>query len=186
MGLQDRDWYWAERDRKERENAGLSRTVQVFLPSPPPPTPPSTSARFGEERAPLTWRQLGFLTIIVAALIWTSFSVERAVRHRAEVATTTDQARKREKERALAEQTADERRRHFAALAAMQDAERARAAAARAEVEAAAKAKAEEEARQAASWQQAYRPEPQCGTSWTVDCANAYIRAKRKFAAQSR
>ena len=138
----------------------------------------------------MSWRQLGLLTLVVAALIWASFSIERAQRPREEAAAAAaaaaDLARQREIERVLAEQEADERRRHFAALAAAQDAERTRAAAASAELEAVAKAKAEEEATQAASWQKFYKPEPRCSTSWTVDCANAYIRAKRRFEAQAR
>lgn len=192
MGMQDRDWYGAERDLKEREGAARSGAVPIFPPTLPPSTstPRPTSAPFGEERRPLSWRQLGLLTLVVAVLIWASFGIERAVRHRAEVAAAAaaaaDQAKQREKERVLTEQSADERRRHFAALAAAQDAESTRAAAARAELEAVANAKAEEEARQAASWQQFYRPAPQCSTSWTVDCANAYIRARRRFAAQAR
>jgi hypothetical protein len=74
---------------------------------------------------------------------------------------------------------------HFAALAAVQEAERAGWVRSAAEVEAAAKAKVAESARQSAAWARFYTPEPHCSTSWTVDCANAYIGAKRRFAQQA-
>jgi hypothetical protein len=125
------------------------------------------------------------LALAVAALSWAAFSVERAVRHRAEVAAAADQALRQEKDRLAAEQAAEERRKYVADVAAAQDAERAKAAAARAELEAVAKAKAAEDAKPSATWQQFYKPAPQCSISWTVDCANAYIRAKRRFAQQA-
>jgi hypothetical protein len=183
MGLQDRDWYWAERDRKERENA-RSEPVLVFLPRTPPPAKrrPPESATFGAARPPLSWRQLGLLAIASAVLVLASFSLERAVRQSREAAAAAEQ---KEKQTVSAERAADERRKHFTALAAVQEAERARVAAVRAEVEAAAKAKAAEASRQSAAWAQFYKPDPQCSTSWTVDCANAYIRAKRRFAQQA-
>ena len=188
MGLQDRDGYRADKDRRDRESAARSGPVTVSLAMTPPSRsrPLRTSVPFRVTRLPFAWRKIGLLAIAVAAVGWASFSVERAVRQRAELAAAADQARQREKERLLSEQAAaDEQKRQLAALAASQAEARATAAAARAELEAVARAKAADDARQAATWQQFYKPAPQCSTSWTVDCANAYIRAKRRFAQQA-
>ena len=186
MDLQSRDVLWAERIRKERENASLPG-VDLFLPLEAPH--PHHSVPFGRSRAPLTSRQMALAAVAAAALVWASFYAERAVRRsKEEAAAEAAEMRQKERERALAEQSAEKLRRRREAEAAEQEAEQVRATAARAQLEAAAQLKAAEAAeatRRAASWDQFYKPNPSCKTSWTIDCANAYIRAKRRFEEQA-
>ena len=187
MDLQSRDLVLAERIRKEPENASVPG-VDLFLPLEAPR--PHRSARVGRTRAPLPWRRLAFAAVAVAALVWGSVYAERTVRrNQEEAAAAAAEMRQKEKERVLAEQSAEQTRRRLEAAAAEQEAEQIRATAARAELEAVAKlkaAEATEAARRAASWEQFYKPNPSCKTSWTIDCANAYIRAKRRFEEQAR
>ena len=186
MDLQSRDVLWAERIRKERKNASRPG-VDLFLPLEA--APPHASVAVGRSRALMTWRQLALAAVAAAALVWASFYAERAVRRsQEEAAVEAAEMRQKERERVLAEQSAEKLRRRREAEAAEQEAEQVRATAARAQLEAAAQlkaAEAAEAARRAASWDQFYRPNPSCKTSWTIDCANAYIRAKRRFEGQA-
>ena len=186
MDLQSRDMQWAEPIRKKRESASLPG-VDLFLPLEA--SDPHRSLRFGRSRALLTWRRLAVAVVAASALVWASFHAERSVRRgQEEAAAEAAEMRQKERERVLAEQSAETLRRRREAEAAEQEAEQVRATAARAQLEATAQLKAAEAAqaaRRVASWDQFYKPNPSCKTSWTVDCANAYIRAKRRFEEQA-
>jgi len=186
MDLQSRDVLWAERIRKDRENAPLPG-VDLFLPLEAPDA--HHSVRFSRSRAPSTWRQLALAAVAAAALVWASFYAEDAVRRSQEQAAAgAAEMRQKEREGVLAEQSAEKLHRRREAEAAEEEAEQVRVMAARAQLEVAAQLKAAEAAeatRRAASWDQFYKPKPSCTTSWTVDCANAYIRAKRRFEEQA-
>lgn len=185
--MQSRDLLWAERIRKERENASAPG-VDLLLPLEA--SHRHRSAPIRQTRAPSSWRRLVLVAVAVATLVWGSVYAERAVRRsQEEAAAAAAEMRQKEKERLLAEESAEKQRRRLEAVAAEQEAEQVRAIAARAEVEAVVQlkaAEAAEAAQRAASWEQFYKPNPSCRTSWTIDCANAYIRAKRKFEEQAR
>jgi hypothetical protein len=186
MHLQSRDVLWAEQIPKERENASLPG-VDLFLPLEAPHA--HHSVPLGRSPALLTWRQLALAAVTATALVWASFHAERAVRRgQEEAAAEAAEMRQKDRERVLAEQTAEKLLRRREAEAAEQEAAQVRATAARTQLEAAAQLKAAEAAqatRRAASWDQFYKPNPSCKTSWTIDCANAYIRAKRRFEEQA-
>ena len=176
----------AERIRKEPKDASVPE-VDLFLPlEAPRPPRPAPSRR---TRASSTWRRLALAAITVAVLAGVSLHVERAFRKRQEEAAAAAAAeRQREQERLLAAESAEKARRRLEAAAAEQEAGQVRAMAAKIELEAVAQrkaAEAAEAARRAASWEQFYKPNPSCRNAWTVDCANAYIRAKRRFEAQT-
>jgi hypothetical protein len=187
MDLQSSDVPTAERVRTERGNPSVPE-VDLFLPLEAPR--PHRSGPSGQARATLSWRQVALAGVAVAVLAWGSLHAERAVRRsQEEAAAAAAELRQREKERVLAEESAEKMRRRLEAAAAEQQAEQARVTAAKAELEAMAQRKAAEAAEAAnrsAGWEQFYKPNPSCRTSWTVDCANAYIRAKRRFEEQAR
>ena len=106
MDLQIRDVLWAEQTRKERENVSLPG-VDLFLPLEAPH--PHHSVPFGRSRAPLTWRQLALAAVTATALVGASFYAERAVRRsQEEAAAEAAEMRQKERERVLAEQSAEE------------------------------------------------------------------------------
>jgi hypothetical protein len=183
MGLQDRDWYWKDRDRRERE----STSVEDIPPVRPGARVRHATSPFGATRLPLQWRQLGLMTVVIAALIGVSFYVAHASNAaRAQTAAKEHERQQGDRQKVLAEQSAEKMHQRLTAMTEQQNAEQSSAAAAKAELEALAKSRASDAARVAASWDRFYKPDPRCSASWTVECANSYIRAKRKFAEQDR
>ena len=162
MGIQDRDYYWKDRDiggsRILQDDAVYSPEIETHNPE----------------------RVLAFLTVLsILALVF--FIGYRAHLDRVEA----NAALKAEQ---LARQEAVARDAESRALAAAQAVQRERLQAAQLEQKKLLIAKLNTEVDQKLkrdrAWEHFYRPSLQCRADWTVDCANALIKARGAFAAQ--
>jgi len=175
MGVQDREWYWKERLRKEQ----LHYNPKVFR------RPETSDTALGSEpRRSIVGPLVVMACVVVAALTF------MADRHR-ENAMTSPQSqaakRARETQQVDAEATSESARRQQERLSAFQqqEARRLQEIAAQRERESSASAMAAQaEERRQTAWAKFYRPSPKCEGSGTVECANEFIRARRKFEAQ--
>ena len=154
MGIQDRDWYWEDREARER-----------LLPAKP------------RVEVDLFWEIVGgvFLGSLLAAIVFFGYQEFRVQQELAAVASrakqelaviAAQQARQRQAEARLAQ-----------ARQAEEDQRRADEASERAVAEEAAAAKA-------AAWKKFYKRPAACETNADVECANHFIRSKRAFEAQ--
>jgi hypothetical protein len=175
MGVQDRQWYWEERLRKEKlyYNPRAFRDRKIEQATAPTETRRSAVGLF-----------VVIACVVVAALAFVSG------RH-IESALTPQQAQgpKQVREAQLSEEEAraESARRRQERLSAFQQQEsrRLQELAAQRERDSSANASAAQaEERRKAAWAKFYRPSPRCEGSGTVECANEFIRARRKFEAQ--
>jgi hypothetical protein len=177
MGIQDRDWYWKERARKEGYRG------------PPPASAPgpvrvvlslrrSASAPNAWMRA-VGWAAAAVLVLVATILVaqWRDqVAAERAsLRTRDSLERSTRAAAENER-RIAAQQTlgrAELHRKEAVRVEALREQERGRQ-------EAAALA-AQQAARKVAAWETFYRRSSRCSDVATVECANEFIRARRAF-----
>ena len=174
MGVQDREWYWEERRRKEK----LHYNPKFFR------RPRSAASATDHAPGPTssTWRRaaLLFLAIIGIAFFVAQWrSHDMATRRMAEAA---------EKEQKLRLQALEKERIELAEMQARaarhqrEEANRLRAISAQREgAQRAQTAEIDEQGRRAELWKKFYKPAPGCERSATVECANAFIRARRQF-----
>jgi uncharacterized protein HemX len=174
MGVQDREWYWEERRRKEQ----LYYNPKVFRRRKRP-TPNSDA--HSRRAAPIFQRLLLLCVAVLCLGVFVSQWRRHDISARKEAAAAVEQQKLRlqaaERDRAmLAEhQTNRERSEQDAAS-------RLRAVSAQREADARARISAADESRRhRESWERFYKPDPACERSATVECANAFIRARRRF-----
>lgn len=169
MGIQDRDYYWKDRDIDGSRSQPSARQYRAEV---------SGSSRTSEAYSPE--RLLTALTLIsvliVLAFIGYQAYVDRAEKRaqqeavqRARQASIAWEAAAQERAAARAEQQArmradqlEQKKRLFERL--NQDAER--------------------QQQRAAAWERFYQPSLQCQADWTVECANTLIKARNEFAAK--
>lgn len=174
MGIQDRDYYWKDRDI---DAAKLSPSGRRFRVNDEVRHRPSEPA---ESHSPE--RVLGALTVISALIVVVFIShlsrIDRTEKHAQQV--VAEQATQAAITRAEAEN----------AHAAVQAEQQARLHAEQLEQKKRLLEKlnkdAERNLQRDAAWDRFYRPSAQCKSDWTVDCANTLIRARNAFAAQYR
>jgi hypothetical protein len=175
MGVQDREWYWEERLRKEKlyYKPRAFRRAATLVPASGSETP----------------RRIVGPVVVTACVVAAAltFMANRHGEH-AIVAPQSQAAKHaRETQQFDAEATAESARRQQERLAALQQQElrRLQEIAARRERESSASALAAgAEERRKAAWARFYQSSPKCEGGGTVECANEFIRARRKFEAQ--
>lgn len=162
MGIQDRDYYWKDRDidgsRILQDDAFYSPEIETHNPE----------------------KVLAFLTVLsVLAVVF--FIGYRAHLDRVEANAVL-------KAEQLAHQEAIARDAESRALAVAQAAQRERLQAVQLEQKKLLIAKfnteVDQKLKRDRAWERFYRPSLQCRADWTVDCANALIKARGAFAAQ--
>ena len=172
MGIQDRDYYWKDRDI---DGAKLPPSGQRFRVIDEVRRRPSQPA---ESHSPE--RVLGVLTVISALIVVAFISYQSRI----------DRAEKQAQQVAaqLAAQASIARAAETKARAAAQAEQQERAHAAQLEQKKLLLEKLNKDAdrklQRDAAWERFYRPSAQCKADWTVDCANTLIRARKAFAAQ--
>ena len=170
MGVQDRDWYWQDRDTKNRATYNLRdfRGRRVFLPRGH-----SSATRWlaGVCVAALIY-VLGF-----AFVQWRTQTMAEQISRNGQDAQLRMQQQAQQAQR---DEAARQDRRQ--ALLQQQEAMRLQSIAER--------QRGEEDARRAATnavdrkakaWAKFYRKPATCEDAATMECANAFIRAKRTF-----
>jgi ABC-type multidrug transport system fused ATPase/permease subunit len=170
MGVQDRDWYRDELRRKENlyYNPKIFRRPRV--------------AAADSRRSSRWFRRLGLLVLLLVILavfvgMWRSHDQATRRQREADEQQRRAQLQAVERERlvrleqaARLERLQEEEARRQRVRAAQQEAASAAAAAA-----------ADEGRRRSQLWERFYRPDPTCERSASVECANAFIRARRRF-----
>lgn len=180
MGVQDRDWYWKERARKEGN-----------LGSPPVPPPGSRRTRPIPRAAPSVsnhwlasapWAPAAVL-VLLATVLFAQWRNEVAAGRVAERSRDSGQQVTRQVEaekRRIADQQAarqaEFQRQESARIEALREQERSR--------QRAAISAAEEAARKQTAWEKFYQRSSKCRQAATVECANDFIRARRAFEAK--
>lgn len=169
MGIQDRDYYWKDRDvdgAKQQPSGRRFRVIDEVRHRPPEPA---------ESHSPE--RVLGSLTVISALIVIAFISYQSRI----------DRVEKQAQQAAVqqATQASIARAAEGKARASAQTEQQARLHAEQLEH----KKKLEEKLRQEAerknkrleAWKRFYQPSLQCQADWTVECANALIRARARF-----
>ena len=173
MGLHDRDWYWEERRRKEK----LHYNPKAFRWSKS-----ESAAGLPFVRRPGRMLKVVLVCAVVVCLAlfvsqWRRY--DAATREQARESTRAQLSRLQAAEReriAAAEEQARASRLEQA------EANRLRSISAMREDGVRATALAgKQEARRQKLWAKFYHPNPQCERNTTVECANAFIRARRRF-----
>ena len=117
-----------------------------------------------------------FLGVVAAAFVIWRVALWRSEVLVAEAAAALEQ---------MGTARAQEQQQSRDAVERQEQARRVQAAATQHEQEAARRRTAEEVARRETAWAAFYRKSPACdearGGAWTVDCANEFIRAKKRF-----
>lgn len=175
MGVEDRDWYWRDRDRRATELEGSA---------PLRPWQPSGSFGQWQRQNPLLVIVLGIaLGTVVGWIAIAGFAQWRAQTALEQMMRTQQEAARRgqlEMQRASLEATERERRRQ--ALLEQQEASRVQAIRERELArQEATHAAANAAARKERAWAKFYRKPSGCEDAATIECANGFIRAKRAF-----
>ena len=170
MGIQDRDWYREELRRKEDlyYNPKSFRRPRFSAAAGAPPSRPAGG---------LSLFVLVLVVVAVLVSMWRSHDPatrrERATaeqQHRAQL-EAVERARLADLEQAARLERLRQEQARRQSLRAAQEEATSRAAA----------AASEEGRRRAQLWERFYRPDPSCERSASVECANAFIRARRRF-----
>ena len=169
MGIQDRDYYWKDRDI---DGAKLPPSGQRFRVIDEVRHRPSEPA---ESHSPE--RVLGVLTaisaLIVVAFISYQSRIDRAEKQAQQVAaqqaTQASIARAAEANSRAAAQAEQQARLHADQLEQKK------------KLEEKIRQEAERKNKRLEAWNQFYKPSLQCQADWTVECANALIRARARF-----
>lgn len=169
MGIQDRDYYWKDRDI---DGAKLPPSGQRFRVIDEVRHRPSEPA---ESHSPE--RVLGVLTVISALIVVAFISyqsrIDRAQKHAqqapAQQATQASIARAAEANARAAAQAEQQARLHADQLEQKK------------KLEEKIRQEAERKNKRLEAWSQFYKPSLQCQADWTVECANALIRARARF-----
>lgn len=174
MGVQDRDWFCEERRRREKLHYNPKSYRQQSIASLPGRTFRGLSRR-------------PFKTALLIGLVMTGIVLLGAQWRRYDIAARQE-AEVAEKEQKVRLQAATRGQRVFADQRSrldrlrQEEANRARVAATQREAGSRAQASfADRERRDKEKWDRFYKPDPNCERSMTVECANAYIRARQKF-----
>lgn len=169
MGIQDRDYYWKDRDIDGAKLPPSGRRFRVIDEVRHRPSEPV------ESRSPE--RLLGWLTFISALIVVTFISYQVRI----------DRAEKQAQQAAVhqATQASIARAAEANARASAQAEQQARLQAEQLEQRKRLLEKlnkdAERKLQRDAAWERFYRPSAQCKADWTVECANALIRARARF-----
>lgn len=172
MGIQDRDYYWKDRDGDGAKLPPSGRRFRVIDDVMHPPPDPS------ESHSPE--RVLGVLTVISALIVVAFISYQSKI----------DRAEKQAQQQATqqAAHASIARANAVIASAAAQAAQQERVHAVQLEQKKLLLEKlnkdVERNIQRDAAWERFYRPSSHCKNDWTVDCANMLIRARNAFAAQ--
>jgi hypothetical protein len=175
MGVQDRDWYWKDRDRK----AGLHYNPKAFRGSwaawpesarANPPTPTSRKI----------W--IACLAMLCAAwFVWQWRQHDMSSRRAADRAQQTEVLRLQAMER---DRVSLANRQSELATIQQEETDRVRLLIAKQHADAqASELAAIDERHRRALWANFYQPAPGCENNTTVQCANAFIRARQRFEA---
>jgi len=191
MAVQDSDWFRRARDDPERPARGAQAADTI----PYAGEPPFRGLGLGEAPEPRKglsgMHPLVFVFALVCGVMLAWFleagymhmKKERALAAALVSATTAAREEEERAEEARLAALAEQSRRAEAQRAAEEA--HLREVRQRQEAEDAARGAAqEEEQARAAAWAKFYRPSASCRDSVSVECANAYIRAKRAFEAQ--
>jgi flagellar biosynthesis/type III secretory pathway M-ring protein FliF/YscJ len=174
MGVQDRDWYWKERDKKERAAYGdeLGSDVTQF-----PRRHQSRSMH------PVTMAALSLLGAVLLYAMIASFMQWRAQRMVDQVTRAGQESiRQSQLQAEQMQREASEREAQRQVELRQQEALRVQAISERHQVEEEAqRAAAEGVDRKAKAWAKFYRKPASCNDAATMECANSFIRAKRTF-----
>lgn len=177
MGLYDRDWYWQDRARKER---------QYYNPREFRSQGASTATHSG--MAPRRMSAVSINIVAATATVVVCLLAGLVMQWRAETAATEMQRARQEAAQRIQAQT-EQIQREVEERQARRDAERQRqemlrskAIAERQDLENDRKrAVITETDRKERAWARFYRKPFICNDAATLECANAYIRAKRSF-----
>lgn len=169
MGIQDRDYYWKDRDidgAKLPPSGRRFRVIDEVRHRPPDPA---------ESHSPE--RLLASLTVISALIVVAFISYQSRI----------DRAEKQAQQAAVqqATQASIARAAEAKARASAQAEQQVRLQAEQLEQRKRLLEKlnkdAERKLQRDAAWERFYRPSAQCKADWTVECANALIRARARF-----
>ena len=174
MGVQDREWYWE--DRRRREN--LHYNPKSFRR----PRFTTTNSESPIKRRP---NALSRAVVVAVAAVALAVFVGQWRRHdiaARQMAEAAEQQQKARLQAAARERLATMEQAARLDRLRQDEAIRQRAASAQREAESLARASAaDEERRRTQRWERFYKPEPGCERSATVECANAFIRARKRF-----
>lgn len=174
MGVQDRDWYWQDRDAKSRAtyNPREFRGRRMFR------TESGGSYRSLVGR----WLIGVFCTVLVCALGYSvvewrkQFAAEQIIRRDPDVQQTAElRAQGAQRDEAARQVKLQAQHRQQEAVRFQAIAERQRSD------EQATRAAANAVDRKAKAWARFYRKPATCDEVATMECANGFIRAKRAF-----
>lgn len=172
MGIQDRDYYWKDREIDAANQQPSGRRFRVIDEVRYPSSEPV------ESHSPE--RTLGVLTV-VSALIVVAF-----ISYQAQVDRAEKQAQQKAAEHAI--QASVAKAADVKARAVAQADEQARVHADQLEQKRRLLEKlnkdAEKKRQRDAAWDSFYQPSFQCKSDWTVECANVLIRARAAFSVQ--
>lgn len=163
MGFEDREWYRKELKERERRARAAGNPRRVFSP------------------LNIVLALLAAATLAFAVLAWVLQSrAESAAELR--VRSVPNALHESQLEDQKLQREAGEREAARQALLQQQDAQRQQAIVERQRAdEEALRAQAEAVDRKAKAWEKFYRKPAVCNDATTMECANAYIRAKRVF-----
>lgn len=169
MGVQDRDWYWAEKERKEK----LYYHPRSFRRAR------SSQPAEGERGPGLRWR---VIVLALAAICAAPFAFRWYAQQTAGLISTVPNSVQESAVNAVRAAPVP-----VNAYAPPQLAETRRVqrlGEIRVKQASAAEAAATHEEHRRAAWAKFYQVPPKCVGAGTMECANAYIRARRAFEAK--
>ena len=174
MGVSDRDWY-RESMRQRESRTGHPKAFRAWRGTPPGAVDSGRTPSSRPFRMILWWLAIGIVLFVAVQ----AFLDRRARLASEEIARAANQSRVQAQQQA---QDREERRRVNQALLDRQEAIRVQAIRERQQSDdRTARAAAAEAVRKQRAWERFYQPPAYCNDAGTMECANAFIRAKRSF-----
>lgn len=172
MGIQDRDYYWKDRNidgsRSEPPGRNFRAEASVFS------GPSEVRETYSPERL------LRVLTVISALIVLVFIG------YQARVDRAEERAQQEAAQKAMQASIANEVAARERAIAAAEQQARMRADQLEQKKRLLERLNqdAERQRQRAAAWERFYQPSLQCQADWTVECANTLIKARNEFAAK--